>query len=88
MAAWLLNLFDRLFGCSHGRTTFPITAGSSSTNARRGTYVVCLDCGKELSYDWDRMRMVEPGPVHEAAGLHSIPVFITKWASAMSRGKV
>ena len=23
-----------------------------------GTYVVCLDCGKELAYDWQEMRIV------------------------------
>jgi hypothetical protein len=23
-----------------------------------GTYVVCLDCGKELSYDWDDMKVI------------------------------
>jgi hypothetical protein len=23
-----------------------------------GTYVVCLDCGKELPYDWDSMKVV------------------------------
>jgi predicted transcriptional regulator len=24
----------------------------------RGTYVVCLDCGKEFGYDWREMRVV------------------------------
>jgi hypothetical protein len=24
-----------------------------------GTYVVCLDCGKEFAYDWQEMRIVE-----------------------------
>jgi hypothetical protein len=23
-----------------------------------GTYVVCLDCGKEFPYDWAEMKMV------------------------------
>jgi hypothetical protein len=27
-----------------------------------GTYVVCLDCGKEFPYDWSQMRIVSsPG---------------------------
>ena len=30
--------------------------------ARTGTYVVCLDCGKELTYDWHEMRVVEAEP--------------------------
>ncbi|HKW25472.1 MAG TPA: hypothetical protein VJN48_06790 [Terriglobales bacterium] len=25
-----------------------------------GTYVVCLDCGKEFSYDWEQMKVVSP----------------------------
>ena len=33
--------------------------GGFGANAlvRNGTYVVCLDCGKELPYDWDEMRL-------------------------------
>lgn len=23
-----------------------------------GTYVVCLDCGKEFAYDWNQMRVL------------------------------
>jgi hypothetical protein len=53
----LLNVF---FGCSHKRTTFPITPlrGSQlAADSRRGTYVACLDCGKELNYSWKDMRV-------------------------------
>jgi len=25
-----------------------------------GTYVVCLDCGKEFAYDWKLMKVVSP----------------------------
>ena len=38
------------WGCQHKRTTFPITT------PKRPTYVVCLDCGKEFSYDWAQMK--------------------------------
>ena len=24
-----------------------------------GTYVVCLDCGKEMPYDWSQMRVID-----------------------------
>ncbi len=27
---------------------------------RHGTYVVCLDCGKEFRYDWNEMRLGKP----------------------------
>lgn len=41
---------DFLLGCTHQRIGWP--------RARRsGHYVCCLDCGKELSYDWQRMRI-------------------------------
>lgn len=62
----LHSIFNSLFGCSHQRTTFPITpkrrnAGFSAPAATRtNAYVVCLDCGKEFAYDWQSMRIGEP----------------------------
>jgi hypothetical protein len=54
----MINSFVEIFfGCSHKRTTFPITPGRSV--ARSGTYVACLDCGKEFSYDWKTMQVGE-----------------------------
>jgi hypothetical protein len=63
----MLNSFMNLFfGCSHERTTFPITpkrgvpVGSDSLPVTRtGMYVACLDCGQELAYDWKSMRVGE-----------------------------
>ncbi len=46
-------LLDGLFGCSHRKTSFPLTSGRNLES----TYVVCLDCGKEFHYDWEGMRM-------------------------------
>jgi hypothetical protein len=74
----MFNVFDVLFGCCHKRLSFPIT-----TKNRRhleaaevtGTYVVCLECGKEFPYDWHRMQVVSssremnrplPEPAREA----------------------
>jgi len=56
------SLLNSLFGCAHQRTTFPLTPGAkmASTTHRHGTYVVCLDCGKEFRYDWKQMRLGEP----------------------------
>jgi len=57
----ITDLMDMLFGCWHTRYSFPITAkpGQRSAAARAtGTYVVCLDCGKEFAYDWSRMKVV------------------------------
>ena len=60
----IFNLIDMVFGCWHKNYSFPITAKGnkrrSSAASVTGTYVVCLDCGKELPYDWKEMRIVSP----------------------------
>lgn len=67
------RLMDAMFGCWHSHYSFPITirAGSRRTKAamRTGTYVVCLDCGKELAYDWHEMRVVDGQPRQSARSL-------------------
>ena len=60
------SMLDALFGCSHRRTTFPLTPArrtgfvASSGHSRKGPYVVCLDCGKEFDYNWQDMRVGRP----------------------------
>jgi hypothetical protein len=58
----ITELFDAVFGCRHPRYSFPITVrrGSrrSSAASLTGTYVACLDCGKEFPYDWNEMKMI------------------------------
>lgn len=60
-----LNLLDILFGCWHRHLSFPMSAkrGQNRPKAARetGIYVVCLDCGKEFSYDWEQMRVLAEG---------------------------
>ncbi len=62
----LQTLVNAFFGCAHRRTTFPLTPARKSLAApgamRHGTYVVCLDCGKEFGYDWQEMRQGEVVP--------------------------
>jgi hypothetical protein len=53
------SLFNILFGCSHKRTTFPLTPASISGSGPAQTYVVCLDCGKQFTYDWKSMQRGE-----------------------------
>jgi hypothetical protein len=55
------RIFGMFFGCTHGHISFPITIkkGARSRAAYpTGTYVVCLDCGKEMPYDWKQMKIV------------------------------
>ena len=62
----IFNLFDMLFGCWHKNYSFPITAKGSKRRSPAasvtGTYVVCLDCGKEFPYDWNGMKLVSSAP--------------------------
>ncbi|HEX6881502.1 MAG TPA: hypothetical protein VF135_14115 [Terriglobales bacterium] len=62
----IYNLFDMLFGCTHSNYSFPITAKGAHRNipaaSVTGTYVVCLDCGKEFAYDWEAMKVVNSDP--------------------------
>jgi len=54
----LLNVF---FGCRHARYSFPVTVRRATRRpqaaALTGTYVACLDCGKEFPYDWQEMKV-------------------------------
>ena len=56
-----------LFRCQHRRTTFPITPGRHKA-AKTGTYIVCLDCGREFPYNWQEMRVETPGTSPTVAG--------------------
>jgi hypothetical protein len=69
----MFSLLNAMFGCSHKRTTFPMTPARrtqmSPETARRGTYVVCLDCGKEFDYNWKEMKIADRAmrPAHAAS---------------------
>ena len=56
------GLLDFLFGCYHKNFSFPITKKRgqrlSPAASLTGTYVVCLDCGKEFPYDWQEMKVI------------------------------
>ena len=73
-----MKIFDALFGCWHKNMSFPLSAKPfrakdgqrrSQAATKTGTYVVCLDCGREFAYDWKTMRVVAESdsavaPVH------------------------
>ena len=68
------KLFDALFGCWHSHYSFPISVRSGARRGKAasltGTYVVCLDCGKEFAYDWQEMKVVDDRD--QAAAIHSL----------------
>lgn len=69
-----MKIFDALFGCWHKRVSFPLSSRKgqrrSDAASPTGTYIVCLDCGKEFAYDWKTMRVISSGeqrtPTHAA----------------------
>jgi hypothetical protein len=75
------KFFDALFGCWHPRYSFPLTVRPSIRRNRAasltGTYVVCLDCGKELPYDWQEMKVVTAG----SSRARGVPSLATKEAA-------
>jgi hypothetical protein len=58
----IARLIDLVFGCHHSRYSFPVTIRGvgrrPQAGALTGTYVACLDCGKEFPYDWQEMRVI------------------------------
>lgn len=58
----IAKLVDAMFGCRHSNYSFPITTKlalrRTAAAAMTGTYVVCLDCGTELPYDWSEMHVL------------------------------
>lgn len=64
-----------IFRCPHRRLTRPITPVSRPGVPSGETYVVCLDCGKQFSYDWQAMRIGKPVEASPTAGVlpHDMP---------------
>ena len=62
------KLYDVIFGCRHSRYSFPVTIRGASRRSQAaaltGTYVACLDCGKEFPYDWQEMKMITSPAEH------------------------
>ncbi len=62
----IAKLFDAFFGCWHSHCSFPISVRPGSRRnaaaSLTGTYVVCLDCGKEFPYDWQEMKVIASSP--------------------------
>ena len=64
----IAKLFDACFGCWHSHCSFPISIRPGSRRnaaaSLTGTYVVCLDCGKEFPYDWQEMKVITSPEQH------------------------
>ena len=62
------KLFDAIFGCRHSRYSFPVTMRGAARRTQAasltGTYVACLECGKEFPYDWQEMKVIRSPQQH------------------------
>ena len=58
----IAEFFDTVFGCKHSHYSFPISVRPASRRSAAskltGTYVACLDCGREFPYDWQEMKVI------------------------------
>jgi len=58
----IARLFEAFFGCRHSHYSFPVTIRGAKRRppaaSLTGTYVACLDCGKEFPYDWQEMKVI------------------------------
>jgi hypothetical protein len=58
----MTKLIDVFFGCRHSRYSFPVTPRGTKPRPQAGTltgtYVACLDCGREFPYDWQEMKVI------------------------------
>jgi len=63
------SVLNLLLRCPHKRITRPITPVSKAGVPHGETYVVCLDCGKQFSYDLEKMHIGKPVQISDAAGV-------------------
>jgi len=54
------SVLNLLFRCPHHRLTRPVTPVGKAGQPHGETYVVCLDCGKQFSYDLEKMKVGKP----------------------------
>jgi hypothetical protein len=65
------SLLNLVFRCAHRRLTRPVTPVSTDGKPHGDTYVVCLDCGKQFSYDLKEMRIGKALPTSTGTGVLS-----------------
>ncbi|HUY82920.1 MAG TPA: hypothetical protein VMU92_14425 [Acidobacteriaceae bacterium] len=66
----ILNFMHEIFlGCSHQRKTRPITLQNE-------TYMVCMDCGKQIYYSTETMHTLSAREVRHMRAVNAITVRI------------
>jgi len=63
------SVLNLLFRCPHRRLTRPVTPVNRAGVPNGATYVVCLACGKQFSYDPKEMRIGKALPAAQHSGV-------------------
>lgn len=63
------SILNLIFRCPHTRLTRPVTPVSKDGKPHGDTYVACLDCGKQFSYDLKTMTIGKPLPTSPELGI-------------------
>ena len=74
-----MSILGLFVGCRHKQHTFHFTIRGTTRRSGvasiTGTYVVCLDCGKEIPYDWNEMKLAR-SESQASRGGNSIPLLL------------
>jgi hypothetical protein len=66
------SVVNLVFRCRHKRLTRPVTPVDQISKLRAETYVACLECGKQFSYDTREMRIGKPLPSSAGDGYPAV----------------
>lgn len=71
------------FGCGHRRLSFPLTPKAKAGRPAPGTYVTCLECGREFEYDWSAMRIGGPVVARDGSRVYRSPRPLTRYTAKL-----
>jgi len=84
------SLVNAFLSCSHRKLAFPMTVKHDprvpGSRYGRRTYVTCLDCGTELPYSWDQMRIERAEPAVIAPRIRQLASRFESLRAAFSKG--
>ena len=73
-------ILSYLFGCRHEHHTWPRTIRGSRPKPEAamvtGTYITCTDCGKEMPYDLEEMRVLTARQQRRALAALAVGVLV------------
>jgi len=84
------SLVNAFLSCPHRKLAFPMTVKHDprvpGSRYGRRTYVTCLDCGTELPYSWDQMRIERADPAVIGPRVRQLASRFESICAAFSKG--